>query len=76
MNKDFANRMNRLEGQLKKLKHNIEADASCDSVIPQFLAVKGAFNAAFEMYVKDAIEHCDKKDDATRDQLITMLIRK
>lgn len=75
-NKLMENRLRRLEGQVAGLREKICADAACEVVIPQFLAVKGAFNAAFHEYVKDALADCSVKDIQKRDQLITMLIKK
>ena len=72
----IGNRLKRLEGQVTSLRTQIENDAPCEVLIPQFLAVKGAFNAAFEEYMKDALTHCDIKDIKRRDQLISMLIKK
>ena len=70
------NRLRRLEGQVASLRESIMNDTSCEVVIPQFLAVKGAFNAAFEQYVKESLADCSVKDIKKRDQLISMLIKK
>jgi DNA-binding FrmR family transcriptional regulator len=75
-NKTIENRLRRLEGQVAGLREQILDGKTCDTVIPQFLAVKGAFNAAFEVYVKEALAECSSKDNTQRDQLISMLIKK
>lgn len=75
-NKQIDNRLRRLEGQLSSLRELIAADTPCNTVVPQFLAVKGAFNAAFEAYVKDSLAECTADDMDKRDQLISMLIKK
>lgn len=72
----IKNRLRRISGQLEKLERTIDFDTACAEVIPQFLAVKGAFNAAFEAYVKESLEQCPDKDLKRRDQLISMLIKK
>ena len=72
----LGNRLKRLEGQVISLRAHIENDTPCEALVPQFLAVKGAFNAAFEEYVKDALTECAPKDIKRRDQLISMLIKK
>jgi DNA-binding FrmR family transcriptional regulator len=72
----MENRLKRLEGQVAGLREKILEDITCEVIIPQFLAVKGAFNAAFEVYVKEALAECAAKDSKKRDQLISMLIRK
>ena len=72
----MENRLKRLEGQVASLREHILKETSCEVVVPQFLAVKGAFNAAFETYVKDALAECTSKDTSRRDQLISMLLKK
>lgn len=71
--KPVINRMRRLRGQLEKLELAIARGDACEDVIPQFLAVKGATNAALAAYLKDSLAHCKQNDDATRDQLISAL---
>lgn len=72
----IKNRLRRIKGQLEKLEKTIDSNTACSDVIPQFLAVKGAFNAAFEAYVKESLNDCPDKDLKRRDQLISMLIKK
>lgn len=54
----------------------IEDDKNCDTVIPQFLAVKGALSAAFESYIHDTIATCPSSNTESLKKLITTLIRK
>lgn len=75
-NSAIENRLRRLEGQVVSLREHIAKGTECDIIVPQFLAVKGAFNSAFEAYVKEALAHCEATDTARRDQLIGMLIKK
>ena len=72
----MENRLKRLEGQVASLREHISNGTACSVVVPQFLAVKGAFNAAFEMYVKEMLAECAAGDGVQRDQLISMLIKK
>lgn len=74
--KVMENRLRRLEGQVASLRAGILNDTPCEQVVPQFLAVKGAFNAAFELYVKESLANCKSGDTKERDQLISMLIKK
>lgn len=74
--KKLENRLRRLEGQVIGLREQISADAACEVTVPQFLAIKGAFHAAFEEYVKAALGACSDSDIKKRDQLISMLIKK
>jgi DNA-binding FrmR family transcriptional regulator len=76
VNKVMQNRLRRLEGQVISLREDILKGTPCDTVIPQFLAVKGAFNAAFLLYVKESLASCQGNDVKERDQLISMLIKK
>lgn len=69
-------RLHRLEGQLTKLRERITAEADCSDIIPQFLAVRGALNAAFELYMKESLADCPLDDEVKRDKLIQMLIKK
>lgn len=71
----IRNRLSRIEGQLKKLQKEIDADTDCSTVIPQFLAVKGAIASAFEEYVKQSLEHCQDSDEIKMKQLIALLVR-
>lgn len=69
-------RLRRLEGQLTTLHERISADADCTEIIPQFLAVRGALNAAFELYIKESLADCPLDNEEKREQLISMLIKK
>lgn len=74
--KTIDNRLKRLVGQVESLRTSIANETPCDVVLPQFLAVKGAFNAAFEEYVKLSLSECDLDNQKKRDQLISMLLKK
>jgi DNA-binding FrmR family transcriptional regulator len=74
--KMIENRLKRLEGQVASLRTHIAEGTTCEVVLPQFLAVKGAFNAAFEAYVKESLAECSTGDTRQRDQLISMLLKK
>lgn len=75
-NTKIKHRLKRITGQLASLEQSIEATAACDAVIPQFLAVKGALDAAFVAYMEDAITQCSTKDKAQIEKLIKILIKK
>lgn len=75
MSNRIENRFNRIKGQLTSLQERICAEAPCEDVIPQFLAVKGAFNAAFDEYLKSAIASCGRKDSEKLAQLISLIAR-
>jgi DNA-binding FrmR family transcriptional regulator len=75
MSKNITNRLKRLSGQLHKLQETIENKQDCAEVIPQFLAVKGGLAAAFETYVKEALDDCQKTDRKKLTNLIKQLTR-
>lgn len=75
-NKLMDNRLRRLEGQVASLRASILRETPCEVVVPQFLAMRGAFNAAFETYIKESLVNCPTGDVKQRDQLIGMLIKK
>lgn len=72
----MTHRFRRLEGQLQQLRTAIESEAACDHVIPQFLAVKGALNAAFTTYVQQSISECAAQDPERLERLIEHLIKR
>lgn len=74
-NKKLQNRLSRLDGQLKKLRENINNSEDCTDVIPQFLAVKGAIAGAFEEYMKLSLDSCVKSDKEKMVKLISLLVR-
>ena len=75
-NTKIGNRLQRIKGQLEGLREGIDRNDSCDAVIPQFLAVKGALDAAFATYMEDAIKQCSTKDKGQIEKLIKILIKK
>lgn len=75
MTKELDNRLCRLEGQLKKLHQRIAEGDDCADVIPQFLAVKGAFAGAFDLYVKESAAACADTDKEKLEKLLSLLIK-
>jgi len=75
--KQQQHRLNRLTGQLERLKADIASGRDCTDVIPQFLAVKGALDKSFVAYVESMLEECATgKDEAKTRRLIAMLLTK
>lgn len=56
--KTVVNRLKRLEGQLARLREDIEGTHKSADVIPQLLAAKGAMNALTEEYLILALKDC------------------
>jgi DNA-binding FrmR family transcriptional regulator len=75
MSKTIEHRLNRLSGQLEKIKEEIASGADCADVIPQFLAVKGSVASAFEAYVSESLDACPKRDEERMKRLIALLVR-
>lgn len=75
MSTAIKNRLRRISGQLDTLESNILNGEQCSDVIPQFLAVKGALNAAFLAYVQDSLSECKKNDQEAISELIQHLIK-
>lgn len=71
----LVHRLARLEGQIRKLQTNLEHGDDCSTVIPQFLAVKGAVNSAFAAYVQESITECAEHDTETLQRLVAHLAR-
>lgn len=74
-NTALQNRLRRIEGQVQKLQIQIEGEESCEVVIPQFLAVRGAVNAALKSYVDSNIQACTTADTERLQTLIKTLVK-
>ncbi len=60
-NKAIINRLKRIEGQSASLRAVLASGASCENVIPQFLAVKGGLDASLQEYLKQSLAECKGK---------------
>ena len=69
------NRLRRVEGQLQKIRENIDNNQDCAQIIPQFLAVKGAIAGAFDEFMKISLDSCAKSDEKKVKELITLLVK-
>lgn len=70
MNK-VVNRLKRLEGQIAHVRAALVGGESCEAVITQLLAAKGALDGALLDYVKTALKECAQGKD--REQTATLL---
>lgn len=73
--KAIINRIRRVRGQLEKLEQAIEQEQPCRDIIPQFLAVRGATNAALSAYFTVSLDECDTQNTEERAALIRALTR-
>jgi len=58
VNKDLANRLNRVEGQVKGIKSMIERGEYCDDILTQISSVKSAMNAVAKILVESHMRTC------------------
>lgn len=73
--KSIQNRLRRLRGQLTTVEEAIANGASCDEVIPQLLAVRGAVNSALRSYLELSLDSCAKHDREKITNLISLLVK-
>jgi len=75
--KKIVNRLRRIEGQIASLETALKAGTSCTEVIPQFLAVKGALDAALQQYIKQSITECRTGKSATEvGKILDLVVKK
>ncbi len=76
--KPIVNRLKRVEGQLQKIRFDLEAnDSTCDAAVPQFLAAKGALDACVKEYLLLSLKECGGKRSSTdTTMLLETIIKK
>jgi DNA-binding FrmR family transcriptional regulator len=75
--KSLINRLKRIEGQSASLRAALEANSSCEKVIPQFLAVKGGFDASLQEYLKISLDQCKgMKSTEKMCQILDLVVKK
>lgn len=75
--KHIVNRVKRIEGQLQKLRTELDAGTACDVLVPQVLAIKGAVDSCVEAYLLDSLQACSsKKSSAEMALLLKTIIKK
>lgn len=74
--KAIDNRLRRLEGQLHTVRKNIATESSCDDVLPQLLAVRGAINGIVREYMETSLASCAQTSDEKKvKNLIKLLVK-
>jgi len=58
INKDLANRLNRVEGQVKGIKAMIERGEYCDDILTQISSAKSALNSVAKILVESHMRTC------------------
>lgn len=76
--KDLINRLNRMEGQIRGIRHMLEEDAYCTDIIMQVSAVNAALNSFNRVLLTNHIKTCVTNDirdgkDETVDELVRLL---
>lgn len=56
--KNFVNRLNRVEGQIRGIKGLIEKDTYCDDVITQIAATQSALNSVAKILLEEHLKTC------------------
>ncbi len=64
-NKSVINRLSRIEGHVRGIKHMVEEDTPCPDVLVQIAAVRSALNRVGEIILEDHLRNC--MVDAVRD---------
>ena len=60
--KKLIHRLNRIEGQIRGIKHMVESDAYCADILIQSSAVSAAMNAFNRELLNHHLHHCVIRD--------------
>lgn len=76
--KDLIHRLNRIEGQVRGIKHMVEDDAYCTDILIQVSAVNSALNSFNKVLLANHIRTCVADDiraghEETIDELVATL---
>ena len=76
--KSLVNRLNRIEGQVRGVRHMLEEDAYCTDVLTQVSAINAALNAFNRELLAEHIRSCVADDirsgkDETVEELVSTL---
>jgi len=75
--KQIINRLRRIGGQVASLEESLKAEQACTEVIPQFLAVKGALDAALQQYLRSSLAKCKEGKSAKEvNSILELVIKK
>ena len=76
--KDLVNRLNRIEGQVRGVRHMLESNAYCTDIIVQVAAVNAALNSFNKVLLANHIRTCVTDDiragnDESVEELLNIL---
>ncbi len=76
--KPIVNRLKRVEGQLQKIRTDLETcQPTCSSAVPQFLAAKGALDACVKEYLLLSLKECSgKRSNEETTMLLETIVKK
>jgi len=76
LTKDLANRLNRIEGQVKGVKSMIEKEVYCDDVLTQIAAASSALSSVARLLLESHMRGCvSQRLKSGDDEVITELIK-
>ena len=67
--KDLVSRLNRLEGQVHGITRMVQENRDCTEIMQQLSAARSALHGATLVFLRDSVNQCMSRKDATeRDQ--------
>lgn len=74
--KDLANRLNRIEGQVRGIKGMVEKDVYCDDIITQLAATQSALNSVAKVLLQGHLKGCvvDRLSEGDEEVLDELLV--
>ena len=58
LNKNFLNRLARIEGQVRSIREMVSSGRDCSDVLIQVAAIRSALDQAGRVILEDHMEHC------------------
>lgn len=78
--RDFSNRLNRIEGQIRGIKRMIETGVYCDDILNQIASAQAALNSVGKLLLEKHMQSCIMErlkagDDAAIGELTKTIAR-
>lgn len=70
----IQHRIRRVRGQMLSLEDAISTEQSCDTIIPQLLAVKGSVDSLVRAYLETTLQECTKSSNVEAMQKVTKFL--
>lgn len=68
------NRIRRIQGQMVSLENAMATEQSCDTIIPQLLAVKGSVDSLVRAYLETTLQECTKSGNTETMHKVTKFL--